>query len=127
MASNAHVPRVLPGYPEDQASHESFPEYKASEEEWEIYSDPFNDSGHTSSIVDTLAKIYGYLSFDDGPRVDCIWVTLSRLIGVPQSELMNLNSTLHCHENGCTTVPYLLKALHDLATPHGASVLPKFK
>lgn len=47
-------PRVLPGYPEDQAPHESFPEYKAPEEKWEISSDPFNDdSGHTSSIVDT--------------------------------------------------------------------------
>lgn len=129
MASNAPVPGVLPGYPEDLAPHESSPEYTAPEEEWDIYSDSTDGSGHTTttSIVDTLAQVYGYLSLDDGPRIDCFWVTLSRLIGVSQSELMNLNSMLHCREHGCTTVPYLIQALHELATPYGASVLPKFK
>ncbi len=114
MSSFTHVTGPFSGYREDIPSQENSQPSEVAEDDYHLRCVDSYGSQISTDIIGDLGEVAGYMQLGDGLRADCVWVTLSRLTGMPELEIKTVSRMLQYHRNQGTSIPELKEALKAL-------------
>lgn len=115
MANGFNLPENFYGYREQPSPPLSTEQDGIIESGQDAYSVLSYNSQISTGDIESLDQIAERMRLDDGPRFDCVWVTLSRLTGRHLSDLVSVNQVLHYNQYQGTTIPYLVQTLEGFA------------